>query len=82
MPERRSEMPNNIRHLADELDRSGADERVEALEESGGKLSDHIGMPVETNYTGIEIPADADERVVEDFWPNGEPLVIRTYFRN
>jgi hypothetical protein len=44
-------------------------------------LSEHIGLDVETTYTGIEIPADADERIEEDFWPKGEPLVTRTYWK-
>lgn len=73
--------PDDIAHLADELDRSGADERVEALAEQARCVSDRIGVQVEPAYFGIEVPSDAVRHVVENFFPDGEPLVIRTYWK-
>jgi hypothetical protein len=44
------------------------------------QLSAAIGIEVQPVNGAIVVPADAHETVVENFWPGGEPLVMRTYF--
>jgi hypothetical protein len=67
---------DDLAHLAIELDRSGADERVAALEASARALSEHLGgAPVETSYVPIEIPPDATETDV--VWPDGTHSTMR-----
>jgi hypothetical protein len=74
------ERPDKICHLADELDRSGADERLEALEDTARRFSERYDVECSVHYTPIEIPADATVTVTEGFWPNGRPLTIRSYW--
>ena len=71
----------DLNRLAAEVDQIGADSRIELAEERSRQLSDHLGLPVETNYTGIEIPDDAAVHVMGT-WPNGEQVVVRTYWRH
>lgn len=69
-----------IGHLAEELDQSSIEWRIHEESRRAARLSALCGVDVDTNFLGIEIPADATKHVTEDFWPNGEPLVIYTYW--
>jgi hypothetical protein len=55
IPEPGDEFPEKIAHLADELDASGADERVRDLEDGATELSRQSGLEVRPHYTPLDL---------------------------